>query len=816
MCATKSLGRILIFWVFCSLLVASAGQTASTKQPTSQKAPSTADEIEALTKLVQDYQTQLRKPDIANSPKTSSAIKADLIRATCQIEVLSLPTSIQQKAEFVDEVSAACLKRLNGQQTVVALAPVDNGASHPTPAAAPDPAPATADSAPTPCPTTTNDGSIPTIILDSIDTNPAKITGTITPPKGGKSQTGSVQLCADGNKLGPAASFDPAKPASAKDTFSVSLQQNSSNGPTQLVATDGKAITAQFSSDGKTWGPPSPPQVVASCKETAGSGTAPSLKPLTTDSTGKVTTVSGTVEKASSGNVRICADDRQLGTAPIGADGTFSTSSLTVKPGNTITAEVVTTNSGTNSYSKLSNEVRFGACSSVQKGDTKNQPTLNPISVDSTSFSGTLPNAKGGEVVRICVDDQENTIAIVDSSGSFIAAIPQPPLQATSKATAQVITDSTPTSPAATFGLLSVDQPVGGKLYSKMFGSFIAGFIQSGYSAEVTNTNFFLSAYLRSQYWGFNSKNSNSAVGGALWGRIRLLSAPAPSTVNLVSVITDPSGTLTQSSFSSVGQVVDYVFGPELRLFQTDFPNKQAARASIFADIGATTPLASNSVTLTYNAPAPNTTECAELIRRYPPNAKQGTIGLYPGPADPTTGLQSTCVINPVTKLPYSYVAFTNQDRSNFLGKYGAGFRFTHVFPAKSQGGYPYAGYLDAGFGQDETITGGRWHGAVFKLEGQYPFAYGPMSFIYFFGSASLRLSGNQNYPALILTSPSGSNTPIVPSANVTVLSLQQPNRDFYTIGVGLNLLDIFTKLKNGPSTGTPAPAPAPAAATKP
>lgn len=58
----------------------------------------------------------------------------------------------------------------------------------------------------------------------------------------------------------------------------------------------------------------------------------------------------------------------------------------------------------------------------------------------------------------------------------------------------------TPTAPAASFSLMSVSQNVSGKLYSGMFGSFIADFVQSGYSAQVKNTNFFLSAYLRSGY----------------------------------------------------------------------------------------------------------------------------------------------------------------------------------------------------------------------------------------------------------------------------------------------------------------------------
>jgi len=95
---------------------------------------------------------------------------------------------------------------------------------------------------------------------------------------------------------------------------------------------------------------------------------------------------------------------------------------------------------------------------------------------------------------------------------------------------------------------------------------------------------------------------------------------------------------------------------------------------------------------------------------------------------------------------------------------------------------------VDVGVGQDETITGG-------------PLEYGPLSFIYLFGSASMRLGGNQNLAPLILTVPMGNMVPTIPSPNVSVLSFQQPNRDFYRIGVGLNLLDVFSKLRSGPTS---------------
>jgi hypothetical protein len=146
-----------------------------------------------------------------------------------------------------------------------------------------------------------------------------------------------------------------------------------------------------------------------------------------------------------------------------------------------------------------------------------------------------------------------------------------------------------------------------------------------------------------------------------------------------------------------------------------------------------------------------------------------------------TDTTQNACIWNPIAKTAYQYVAFTSQDRSNFLFKYGGGFRYTQIYAPKTPGTSPYSGMLDVTMGQDETVTGGRMHGAVFKVDGQTPFPYGNLSFIYFFGSASIRLIGNQTSAPLVLATPQG-GTPTIPNPAVAVLPLQQPNRDFYLL----------------------------------
>jgi hypothetical protein len=73
------------------------------------------------------------------------------------------------------------------------------------------------------------------------------------------------------------------------------------------------------------------------------------------------------------------------------------------------------------------------------------------------------------------------------------------------------------------------------------------------------------------------------------------------------------------------------------------------------------------------------------------------------------------------------------------------------------------------------------------------------ISFLYLFGSASLRLHNlpTSLSPLVLLNSPTtGSSTPpTVPNAAVLVLPMTQPDRDFYRIGIGININQIFTAL---------------------
>ena len=308
----------------------------------------------------------------------------------------------------------------------------------------------------------------------------------------------------------------------------------------------------------------------------------------------------------------------------------------------------------------------------------------------------------------------------------------------------------------------------------------IGGAEYSAYSAQSQTEDAFLNIFYRGPI---------SAHGLSGWTRVRLTSLPQQATNGVVSVVSNPTG-LSSSSYSNVGQAFDYVFGAQ------QFLSKNSRNWSIVAGLGATTPLSTQNAPVTYAAPPPGE-ECNQLVSQYSP-AHGYSPGLVANPAmNPTT-----CLAN-----GYTAIAFTNQDRSSMFLKYGAGLRTTYPWKTGSCDGAnsdtkcstAYAA-LDATIGQDSAVTGGVLHGFVFKLDGILPIPTKSVTWLYLFGSSYIRLLHDVTEPALPLSAP---NPPVsVPSANVFVLPLRQPNKDYYRLGVGININQIWCKwFGNGCST---------------
>jgi hypothetical protein len=302
----------------------------------------------------------------------------------------------------------------------------------------------------------------------------------------------------------------------------------------------------------------------------------------------------------------------------------------------------------------------------------------------------------------------------------------------------------------------------------------VAGLEESGFSSLGVNTNAFLQVFTQS---------SDPHV--PVWGRIRLLGAPEQGNPGIVSTFTDPTGALQKQDFSKVGQAVDFVIGVQANFFK----NYGVYSFNPIFGVGFTTPLNSQDVVLRYQVPDLNAFECQALFSPDRFGKELATRGITRTGATCLTGLSNTAI---------QQIAFSNQDRSNFLGKWGVGIRTITRFKTED-GKDPERGVVDVVFGQDATLTGGSMSRFVLKIDGVHPLPFSGEStkkYVYLFGSAGIRLTHNKNLDPLILqTVDLTKASPAIPSPEVLVLPLKQSNRDFYRIGVGLNIKEVFTKL---------------------
>jgi hypothetical protein len=367
--------------------------------------------------------------------------------------------------------------------------------------------------------------------------------------------------------------------------------------------------------------------------------------------------------------------------------------------------------------------------------------------------------------------------------------------------------------PAATPGV-AVSCGTPGKYSDCTFEYLLIGGIeQAGLSAQNSVTEGFYDLFLR------RPVDSNW---GSIWFRSRYLGTPSSSsTQNIVSAASNPTGTLTASNLPQSVAAVDYALG--LQFDHWVYRNQRFSYSPIVG-VGATTPLSATTTVAGYVVPAYGTNECNQLQARFgatqgykpslPPSglygASPGTMGcvVQPNPLSTTA--------NPLPGTQITDIAFSNEDRSSFLMKWGAGVRIIdRSLPSDSSGCSSSKGcsrlMADIILGQDQSITGGYLRHFVLKTDAIIPvFSTGA----YFFASSANRLERNTTLSPLILspvtvaTNTSSSacvasaTTVCFPSPSVFVLPYKQQNRDYYRIGIGIDITKVFAKLFS------PAPAP--------
>lgn len=308
-----------------------------------------------------------------------------------------------------------------------------------------------------------------------------------------------------------------------------------------------------------------------------------------------------------------------------------------------------------------------------------------------------------------------------------------------------------------------------------------------------------------------------------LWLNARITSLPQTSATKVTDVTTvgNFANTIVSGGVKDVTQGFEFNVGPEIVLlkprsgipFQSGYGKDKIARLglSFILGGGAITPF--------------NPQSTAEIFK-----VNQTVIDRFP---------------NAVGK---DFVAFISPDRDRFFRQYYAGLRLkTYYFQRKRVAAQynlcdsvkkstpatqmvlqrnpdcslmedlvdQFPGIFELTFGQNESVTGGRLRGGVFRLEGFYPLPFVPS--VYVFGTALMKLSRTKiNNSPLILEPPSGS-IPALSDPKVDIETIPQINRDYYRIGVGVDLLHLIRKAganaekqaatTTPPKTGGTAPA---------
>ncbi|HLX44056.1 MAG TPA: hypothetical protein VKR43_11510 [Bryobacteraceae bacterium] len=298
----------------------------------------------------------------------------------------------------------------------------------------------------------------------------------------------------------------------------------------------------------------------------------------------------------------------------------------------------------------------------------------------------------------------------------------------------------------------------------------VFGLEQSAASSSDSRLSYLLDFYVSR---ALGNERDASDANWLLWGNIRLESAPvqAGSSVGalLGSVISGTAGL----SANDLVQSGEFQTGVEWRPKQFIWNNtnlKRRQTAGIVLGVGGTGPFSPRRSVSLFGVGE----QTAQLFQMY------GTA----------LGAQGFTQANPP-----QYLAFTTPDRGRFYRQWLTGFRVS-TFDLKNPGNPP-ATYT-ASAGQDEVVTGGGLRSAVVRFDVFYPLPVnlGGLNLIYLFGTATLRATSSPpgSTPLLLDPAPAGVTATSPGTAILTIPG----NRDYYRVGVGIDLLNALRHIKVG------------------
>lgn len=197
-----------------------------------------------------------------------------------------------------------------------------------------------------------------------------------------------------------------------------------------------------------------------------------------------------------------------------------------------------------------------------------------------------------------------------------------------------------------------------------------------------------------------------------------------------------------------------------------------------------------------------------------------GLVCTFPSPTASAPTPTSPVLVVPDPRDPTKmandqFIDFVTPERSRFFRRYYAGLRLkTYFFSPDVRGDCkterkeceaPYdlfPGIIDLTLGQDESVTKGGFNGLLLRLEGVYPLPF--YSGLHIFGSVFTSLTGDhldQPFNSFSPVAANGANTDF----NTFRFATPLLKRDYFRIGIGVDLIQVFKHGKGGQPTTTTA-----------
>ena len=344
----------------------------------------------------------------------------------------------------------------------------------------------------------------------------------------------------------------------------------------------------------------------------------------------------------------------------------------------------------------------------------------------------------------------------------------------------------------------------------------VLGGQQAGASSTPSVRKLFADVFLDIPGPGYH-RGSDETPGGAsvygphlrFWGNVRITSVPETAPIQLSQA--NLGSQVTSLNTSQIAQSVGFLFGPEYRLFgkpnkkddndeplvtrndnDYDLHNVTKFTGSLIAALGAVTPINPQSSATLVDASQGDVAALYKQLTGYTLTPLSTTCNTAS-----TQGCTCSSSTAPLSPTCISALALLSKDRDRFMRQWFVGMRFkTHYF---TSAGIPVSrspATFDFSLGQNEEVTHGELQGMVFHMECFYPLPFEQLHMIYLFGRVYMRMKGSPGLaPSYALLPPQQTPAPTIGSGTVLSVPMPVPDRDIYSIGIGVDLVHVLTKL---------------------